>query len=121
MFKDLGLSVTTDFTNGGMHVHNLSAPGLPFLRTLGTKGTGATVGATAQFVLNCWMTPAPWSNSRLLVPDNFIGRVVEVDVVTGLLVKVRRLQLLVLAMVLTLLARRQLFACANHLLVHALA
>jgi hypothetical protein len=88
VFKDLGLIVTTDFTDSGMHVHNLTAPGFPFLRTLGTRGNGTTVGATAQFLANWWMTPAPWSNSRLLVPDCFLNRVVEVDVVTGLLVRV---------------------------------
>jgi hypothetical protein len=88
VFKDLGLIITTDFVNSGMRVHNLTAPGFPFLRTLGTQGNGATLGATAEFDAGFWMTPAPWSNSRLLVPDPNLARVVEVDVVTGLLVKV---------------------------------
>ncbi len=66
--------------------------GLVWLRDIGEPGSGSTVGAPPQLQLS---NPAssvrcPWANHTLLVSDTNNYRVVEVDVVTGLLVKVRR-------------------------------
>jgi hypothetical protein len=69
-----------------LHVHNSKTGAL--LRALGTAGTGTTVGATVQLTTPRWSTAAPWSNTTVIVPDSTAGRVVEVDVVTGFLVKV---------------------------------
>jgi hypothetical protein len=58
------------------------------VRTVGTAGSGSTVGAVAQLTAPRWLSPSPWSNTTVLVPDLGGGRIVEVDVVTGILVKV---------------------------------
>jgi hypothetical protein len=70
-----------------MPVNSLTPP-FTLQRTIGSTGTGSTVGAVAQASTARWTTPAPWSNSSILVPDNTLGRVTEVNVTTGLLIKV---------------------------------
>ncbi len=84
----LGALVASDSVGGSLRVLNLTVAGLPFVRTAGVMGTGSTVGAPAQLSSALWMTPAPWSNTTILVPDPVQGRVIEVDVASGLLVKV---------------------------------
>ena len=59
-----------------------------FVRTVGTAGSGSVVGATAEMNFGRWLCPSPWSNTTVLIPDSSVGRIVEVDVVTGFLVKV---------------------------------
>ena len=61
---------------------------VPQLRIVGKSGTGSTVGAQAEFTSPGWLCFAPWSSTTVLVPDYGSHRVVEVDVVTGFLVKV---------------------------------
>jgi hypothetical protein len=58
------------------------------VRVLGVYGSGLVVGATAQMITPRWPAWAPWSTTTLLVPDSGNSRVIEVDVITGLLVKV---------------------------------
>jgi hypothetical protein len=63
-------------------------PALPLLRNVGGPGSGAIFGQPPQFNGPLWLAAAPWSNTTVLVPDSGNGRVVEVDVVTGTLVRV---------------------------------
>jgi hypothetical protein len=73
-------------------VLNLTAPGLPWIRTFGSTGTGSTVGTAPQLSgvadTGGRLCTTPWSPSTVLVPDGGNGRVVEINFVTGLLVKV---------------------------------
>lgn len=58
------------------------------MRTIGTPGSGTTVGAPVQFGTalryTCWL---PFTTASVLVDDSS-GRVVEVDVVTGFLKRI---------------------------------
>jgi hypothetical protein len=63
-------------------------PALPLVRNVGGPGSGTIVGQPPQFNGPMWLAPAPWSNTTVLVPDAGNGRVVEVDVVNGTLVRV---------------------------------
>jgi hypothetical protein len=56
---------------------------------MGEAGTGSAVGEVAQFVAPRALHACPWAASNVLVVDSGNDRVVEVDVSTGLLVKVR--------------------------------
>jgi hypothetical protein len=73
-------------------VLNISAPGFPWVRTFGAPGSGSVLGQPPQLSLTFGggMCLSPWtaSSSSVLVPDNANQRVVEIDFVTGLLVKV---------------------------------
>jgi hypothetical protein len=86
-FPSLGIVVTTDFSGSALRVMGLTPPFAP-IRTVGVHGSGTTVGATAQLYASWWLTAAPWSNTTVLVPDSSGNRVIEMDVVTGFLVKV---------------------------------
>jgi hypothetical protein len=68
-------------------VHDL-APALSLVRNVGGPGSGAIVGQPPQLSGPMWLAAAPWSNTTVLVPDSGNGRVVEVDVVNGTLVRV---------------------------------
>jgi hypothetical protein len=63
-------------------------PALSLLRNVGGPGSGALLGQPPQFNGPTWLAAAPWSNTTVLVPDSGNGRVVEVDVVNGTLVRV---------------------------------
>jgi hypothetical protein len=60
------------------------------IRVVGKAGVGTTVGATAEFQWPTWPGAAPWSNTTVLVGSagNSNYRFIEVDVVSGLLVKI---------------------------------
>jgi hypothetical protein len=58
-------------------------------RQVGEAGTGSAVGEVAQFLAPRALHVCPWAASNVLVVDSGNDRVVEVDVSTGLLVKVR--------------------------------
>lgn len=84
---DAGVAVVASFSSPvGLLVYSLATFSL--LRTVGSAGTVATPGAPVQLGYPRWIAPAPWSTSTILVPDSSNGRVVEVDVVSGLVVKV---------------------------------
>jgi hypothetical protein len=81
-----GVIVGSQYSPPRLVVYNASTGDLT--NTLGSSGTGTTVGATVQFGRPRWTTTVPWSPTAVLVPDDVNDRVVEVDTVTGLLVKV---------------------------------
>ncbi len=86
VLPNLGLVVTADARTGVLTVRNLTSQALVAQLTLGPPGSGAT--GRLQVGSARWMTPSPWSSSTILVPDGALGRVVEVDVLSGALVKV---------------------------------
>jgi hypothetical protein len=81
-----GVIVGSQYSPPRLVVYNASTGDLT--NTLGSSGTGTTVGATVQFGRPRWTAAVPWSSTAVLVPDDVNDRVVEVDTVTGLLVKV---------------------------------
>jgi hypothetical protein len=85
--SSLGIIVVTSHTAPvGLAVYNLTT--LAFIRTAGVSGSGSTAGAVAQMAGPRWPAWTAWSNTTVLVPDSSNSRVIEVDVVTGLLVKI---------------------------------
>jgi hypothetical protein len=73
----------------GLVVTNLTTGTV--IRTIGTMGLDNAVGTTAQLWWPLWPCAAPWSNTTVLVgtatSNVATDRYVEVDVVTGFLVK----------------------------------
>jgi hypothetical protein len=57
--------------------------------SLGGLGSGSIPGQAPEFYLPRGVHAAPWSSNAVLVADSGNGRVVEVDVVQEVLVKVR--------------------------------
>jgi hypothetical protein len=79
-------TLTVDFLS---RVTYLLQPGLPWVRTIGSPGpNGTTPGLAPQFNSPEVTTAAPWAEAHALVPDQNNNRVLEVDVVQGLLVRV---------------------------------
>jgi hypothetical protein len=74
----------------GRLVLDLTTAGLPLMRSFGSVGSSAVVGQSFQFAASGSgkMCVTPWSGTTVLVPDTGNGRLVEVDIVSGLLVKV---------------------------------
>lgn len=70
----------------GLLRYNLDSGTL--LGAIGVTGAGAVIGDEPQFSAPQQLTAAPWSSTTLLVSDPGNDRVVEVDVVAGVLVKV---------------------------------
>ncbi len=70
----------------GLAVYNVDTRAL--MRVVGVPGGGSVVGNQAQIGFPRWISAAPWSTNTVLVPDSLNSRVIEVDVVTGVLVKV---------------------------------
>lgn len=66
-----------------------SEPNSGPLRMLGSVGTRGRQGEPPQFMFPRGLQACPWSNSTVLVVDSGNGRVVEVDVDLGVVVKVR--------------------------------
>jgi hypothetical protein len=68
-------------------VYSLSV-GLPLVRTVGSPGNGAAIGAALQMDFPRLLCVLPFKSASVLVDDPFNGRVLEADVVTGNLVKI---------------------------------
>ncbi len=94
---------------------NISAAGLPWVRTFGATGSGSDIGQPPQLSLadGGGMCLTPWSpiSTSVLVADNLNGRVVEVDFVSGVLLKV---WLTGLDYPLAVAASMSVIAVANH-------
>jgi hypothetical protein len=69
-------------------VFSTSSPSLPWVRTVGTSGSGSVVGGPLQLGTVRYICTLPFKTASVIMDDVGNARVTEVDVVTGFLVRV---------------------------------